>query len=181
MDDVAAGMIDSARALADFDHARDDFEQAFSQVPPEGLDYKPEGDDYSVRDLLAHIAGSMNQYSAVLDQMKEAEFREVRMASLGSDVPVEPPSSDPGPTEQDVESNPEAGMFKEMELAHDTLAAKIRDLEAHEYSLEAPVFYPGAEEAYPTKASDIVGWVTDHYNEHTVQVLQMLEQWKSKQ
>jgi hypothetical protein len=42
------------------------------------------------------------------------------------------------------------------------------------------VIYPGSPDPYPTSAQDILGWLTDHYDEHTVQIGQLLDQWRAQ-
>ncbi len=172
MDEMAEGIIERQRALADFDHARDDFENALSRVPVEALDYKPEGDDYSISDLVPHVTGSINMYSVLLDLMKEAEYQEVKMAGAVSDdeqAKAHKPPQTSVPLSEGHRIN-----LDTMEVAHDALAAKLRDLEQEQYSAAASVYYPGAEEPYPTRASDILDWLTDHYREHAQQVLDTL-------
>src|SRR6478735_2037074 len=126
MDDVAADIIDRERELADFDHARDDFERSYASVPAAALDYTPEGDDYSLGYLIPHVTASIERYSRLLDDLKAAEYREVSNAAQPEDaVPIRVGSSSDEP---DVEADPKAGIFEAMELAHDTLAAKMREL-----------------------------------------------------
>src|SRR4051795_8676488 len=123
MDDVAADIIDRERELADFDHARDDFERAYETVPVEALDYTPEGDDYSLGYLISHVTSSINMYSRLLDDLKAAEYSEVSNAAQPEDaVPIRVGSSSGRP---EVEADPKAGIFEGLELAHDTMAAKI--------------------------------------------------------
>lgn len=177
MDETAANIIDRERALANFDHARDDFLDAMGSVPDDALEYKPEGDDYTVGDLVPHIAGNINMYGLALDMMRQAEFGEVRMAAMPD-----------GPAR--VEGEPEVELavpigaearvrdLEELERLHDTLAGKLRELMHEEHGRQAPVFYPGAEEAYPTSAADILKWLTDHYREHTQQIADMVGSWR---
>src|SRR6476661_687872 len=109
MDDVAADIIDRERELADFDHARDDFERSYASVPAAALDYTPEGDDYSLGYLIPHVTASIERYSRLLDDLKAAEYREVRLVAQPQDaVPVE--TGTPGP-ESEVKADPNAGIF----------------------------------------------------------------------
>lgn len=168
MDETAARIIDQQIALANFDHARDDFETAFQAVPDEALGYKPEGDDYTLADLLPHVTGSITRYINLLDKIKEAHFDEVR------------PDPQAPPTTLTGRSIDRQNVLLEMEAAHDTLASKLRDMLGDDFTRQAPVYFPGSTEPYPTGAADITGWLTDHYNEHTLQVAQMLEQRNSR-
>ncbi len=169
MDDTAGEIITREEALADFDHARDDFEDAFSKVPDEALGYKPEGDDYTIGFLLSHITTSMRDYSKVVAQIHEAAFGEVHIDSYSA------PDAAPGQTSD------RAASLTNMETVHDTLAAQLEELAYENFSRKAPVYYPGAIDAYPTSASDIIGWVTDHYREHISHVEQLLERWNRRE
>lgn len=167
MDVTADGIIAREKALADFDHARDDFEDAFGSVPEEALSYKPEGDDYSIGYLLTHIMGSMRDYSNAVIKIHEAAYGEVRLDSYGP----QPPDN------ATIDRN---AALTEMEVAHDTLAGKLRELAYEDFTRKAPVYYPGATNPYPTSAADIIGWVTDHYREHIPHVEGLLAEWEKE-
>jgi len=176
MDDIAAEMIDREVALADFDHARDDFELAYSKVPDEALDFRPEGDDYSIADLLPHVIGSIRRYSKMLDLLKEVEYEELRLVANADEAElIERHRKD----RSDVKKKPGQRMsaLDEMEAEHDALAAKLRALAYDDYVRLAPVYYPGSEEAYPTRPADVTGWLSDHYREHVPHVAELLGRW----
>jgi hypothetical protein len=177
MDETASNIIERETVLADFDHARDDFVDALGQVPDEAMGYKPEGDDYTIGGIVMHITNSMRMYAVLLGLMREAEFQEVRLAGYpGGDAVVEgDPSGDW--VEGIAALSPEEAT---LEAAHDKLAAQLRELLTDDFSRHAPVYYPGAEETFPTSGADILRWQTDHYREHVPQVLQMLEQWRKE-
>ena len=174
MDDIAANIIDRETALADFDHARDDFETAYAQVPDEALDFRPDGDDYAISDLLPHITASIQGYSRQLDRMKEAEYRELRLVAdtLQADL-IE--SHRRARADATLKPATRQNALAEMEAAHDTLASKLRDMAHDDYTRVAPIFYPGSDEIYPTRPSDIAAWLTDHYREHVPHVQELLE------
>jgi hypothetical protein len=175
MDDVTNNTVKRETDLANFDHARDDFEQAFAQVPDEALDYVPEGEDYTLGDMLTHVVSQIDNYTAVLEKMVGAGYGEVRndlkLGGLLNDRRAE------------VQAIYAAGGGKEaifdlLEQAHDRLAGLLRELAYEDYGRTAPVFYEGAEEAYPTRAADLIAWLTDHYYEHVKQTGELLEGWK---
>jgi hypothetical protein len=177
MDETAANIIERETALADFDHARDDFVDAMEQVPDEAIDYKPEGEDYTLGYLVPHVAGSISMYSTVLDMMRDAQYEEVRLAAMPDEVAqikhrYEARLAVPLRAEARLQD------LEELEELHDRLASRLRDLAHQDYGRPSAVFYPGAGEAYPTRASDIIGWLTDHYREHAQQVVELLEAWK---
>jgi len=168
MDETAADIIDRETALANFDHARDDFEDAYSVVPDEALSFKPEGDEYTIGFLLPHITSVLKKYAGLVDKIREAGYGEVRLLederpdlSLGMHISRE--------TE-----------LAEMEAAHDTLAGKLRELAYEEFGRQAPVIYPGTTEVYPSSAADIIGWVTEHYQEHIVHVAELMGKWRNE-
>jgi len=168
MDDTAADIIDRENALADFDHARDDFEDAFEKVPDEALGYMPEGDDYSIGYLLTHITDVLTKYAGTVDKIQEAGYGEVHLSEDG----------EPGvPADQTIVR---AASLEQMEAAHDTLAGKLREMAYKDFHRQAPVYYPGSTEPYPTGASDIIGWVTEHYREHIAHVAELLEGWNRR-
>ncbi|HEX8220071.1 MAG TPA: DinB family protein [Chloroflexia bacterium] len=186
MDETASNIIERETVLADFDHARDDFEDALGRVPDEAMGYKPEGDDYTIGGIVMHITNSMRMYAVLLGMMRDAEFQEVRLAAYpGGDAVVEgDPSGDwvegiPSLSPEDATRNRQAALDA-MEAAHDKLAAQLRELLKDDFSRQAPVYYPGAEDTFPTSGADILRWQTDHYREHVPQVLQMLEQWQKE-
>lgn len=178
MDDTADRVIDRENALAKFDHARDDFEQAFAAVPDEALSYRPEGDDYTLGDLLPHVIDSLFGYTLALEAMHTSDF--------GPTFPFDK-QGEAALREHDAEMKELfAGgegrnqVIAELEAVHDRLAAKLRALAYDDYSRTAPVLFEGATEPYPTRAADIIRWVTDHYYEHVAQVNKMLGEWKEQ-
>lgn len=180
MDETASTIIDRETALADFDHARDDFEDALSEVPDGALSYKPEGDDYSIGEIVTHVTSSMRMYTAVLDMMRDLEFQEVRLAGYpgGNATIEEEPDADastqqPGDDASGISRGKQAALDA-MEATHNMLAARLGELAHEDYSRPSSVYYPGSEEGYPTRASDIISWMTDHYRNHAKQVREML-------
>lgn len=177
MDNLSESIIERETALANFDHARDDFTRAFAQVPDKALNFKPTGDDYSIGDLVPHVIGSINMYTVILNKMSGLGW--------GLTHPFE------GESQQLMQDNAArvqalyaAGegrdaVIDELEQAHDALASRLRELAYEEYGRKAPVHYPPADEPFPTSAADILGWLTDHYNEHIAQIWQMIEGWEN--
>ena len=175
-ENLSENIIERETALANFDHARNDFTRAFAQVPDKAITWKPEGDDYTIGDLIPHVIGSINMYTVILDTM----------AGLGWG-PTRPFEGAPHQLMEDnvarikaiyAEGEGRDAVIHELEEAHDALATRLREMAYKEYSQKAPVLYPPAEEPFPTSAADILGWLTDHYNEHIAQIWQMLEAWE---
>ncbi|MEO8287910.1 MAG: DinB family protein [Chloroflexota bacterium] len=178
MDDLTESIVARETALANFDHARDDFETAFARVPDEALEWKPEGDDYTLGYLVPHVLSSIATYSTVLDRMAAAGYGPV------------PPGWEADEAMKDYNAEMmaiyaagagRAPIIDELDAAHDRLASRLRELAYEDYSRPSPVHYPGGAEPFPTRAQDILAWLTDHYTEHIVQIDQMLKEWeKSK-
>jgi hypothetical protein len=177
MDEIAANIIDRENALADFDHAREDFEAALEQVPDEGMSYTHEGEELTISDLIAHLTGSLTGYSRLIDMMREAEYQDVRMAAEPENARGVLESSQPA--DQPPRPRTRSGDLEEMEAAHDELAAKLREMAYEEYSRQAEVYYPGSNDPRATRASDIIGLITDHYRRHARKVAELLEAKKS--
>jgi hypothetical protein len=178
MDDTADRVVDRETALANFDHARDDFEQAFAAVPDEALAYLPEGDDYTLGDLLPHVIDSMYGYMMALEAMHNADFGEARPYDQQGEHTIR--EHDTRMKEIYLGGEGRAQVIEQLDAVHDRLAGMLREMAYEDYSREAPVYYRGATEPYPTRAADIIGWVTDHYYEHVAQVNKMLGEWKEQ-
>lgn len=176
MEELSDSIIDRETALANFDHARDDFVRAFVQVPDKALSFKPEGDTYSIGDLVPHVIGSLNMYTVVLETMTSLDW------ALSNPFEGEPRQTmeDHAAQMQAVFAGGEGrdAIIDELEQVHDQLASRLRKMAYAEYNRRAPVRYPSSEEPYPTSAYDILGWLTEHYNEHIAQLWQMVELWE---
>jgi hypothetical protein len=68
-------------------------------------------------------------------------------------------------------------VVEEMRAAHTALVDAIRLSPADDFSRQAAVTYGGASAPYPTSFADIVGWVADHYREHTQQIADLVSAW----
>jgi hypothetical protein len=166
---------DRGARLQEFARARDQFEQAYQAVPDDALTYVPEGDDYTLGGLAVHVTDALYHYSYVLDVLKQSGY--------GPQARVVDPVDDAKQRRDAMVAhgfagNEKAGVFREMRSAHEALAAKISAVPEAEYTREAPILYGAdTQEPYTTKAADVIGWVIDHYNDHTKQVGELLERW----
>jgi hypothetical protein len=164
MDDPNVNMISREQVLAKFDHARDDFLDAYAAVPDESLGYKPEGDDYTIGYILPHVRSVLEMYSGLLDRLREEQWGAIAPGGL-----KQPPL--------DVEVH-RADTLAEIEVTHDTVAGKLRELSTDEFMRKAPVTYPDTTEPYPTSAEDIATWLTEHYYEHVPHLKQLVDGWR---
>ena len=68
-------------------------------------------------------------------------------------------------------------VLDDMRAAHSALVDAIRLTPAESFARKAAVTYSGSREPYPTSPADVVGWVRDHYKEHTQQVADLVSAW----
>jgi hypothetical protein len=165
-------------ALAEFDGSYSAFQTAFSKAPDEALAYLPPGDEYALGVLPIHLKHTLQSYGALLDQVLAADFGPLDL------------TKDPTRTAQAAERHAflvgwrPSGGSERAEILSGLDAEHARDyrrfsaLDETAYARSAPVVYSADTEPYPTSPADILGWLTDHYREHTVQVESMLSTWK---
>src|SRR5258706_37888 len=60
-------------------------------------------------------------------------------------------------------------LLAELAAAHERVRALVTTLDEATFVRSAPVIYPPASAPYATSCRDIMGWLTDHYDEHTAQ------------
>lgn len=177
MSTTPANLAGSAAALARFDAARDAFLAAFAQAPDAALAYVPEGDEYAVGTLVAHLADPMRRYLEVFALIQSADFgpvdfsadaeRTAREARRHAElVAMRPTGTD------------RSHLLADMDAAHRDVHATLATLDDATYTRQAPVIYSTGAAPYPTSFEDILGWLTDHYDEHTTQVGELLARWR---
>jgi len=160
--------------LGAFDEARDRFLTAFERVPDAALGYLKPGDDQSVGGLLPHLTWGIGHYTGVLAAAAAEDFGEVR------------DRADPAETERTADAarrgldGPERGpALDALREAHDRLVRRCRDLPEADFERTAPVFYGDATAPHPTSAAVVVGWLTDHYDEHAPHVGELLASYEA--
>jgi hypothetical protein len=164
------------RALDAFDAARDAFLPAFAQAPDEALAYVPAGDEYAVGTLLPHIRDTITHYLGVLGLIREAGFGPVDL------------SADPSRARREEQQHLDlvalrptgadrARLLGELAAAHQSVHVAVSALDGAEYGRQAPVVFSAGTDAFPTSCRDIMGWITEHYDEHTAQVTTMIAGW----
>lgn len=168
--------VEPAHALAAFDTARDTFLAAFAQAPDAALAYVPPGDEYALGGLLQHLCDPIDRYLDVYGRIVRAEFGLVdlaadpefaaREARLHAAVVAARPTGADRPR-----------LLAALQAAHGRVRAAFGALDAAAFARQAPVIYAAGAAPYPTAARDIVGWLADHYDEHTAQVRTMLAGW----
>jgi hypothetical protein len=180
MSDVTDSSASVSQQLTAFDEARDHFLAAFAQAPDEALPFVPSGDEYAIGVLPIHLLDPITRYVTVFEQMMASDFALVDRAG--------DPAAMAWETERhahSVATRPTGaerpGMLRDLAAAHQGVVDRFSALDAATFTRQGPVIYPGSPDPYPTSARDILGWLTDHYDEHTAQMGQLLEQWRVQQ
>ncbi len=169
----------AAVLLARFDAARDAFLAAFTQAPDAALPYTPAGDEYALGVLPLHLQDSMNHYLDVYAHMAGANYGSVDM------------TSDPDHAAQEAEQHrrltvtkptgaDRAGLLSDLAATHRRVRDRFATLDDATVERKGDVIYSTGSDPYPTSVADILGWLTDHYDEHTEQTGQLLARWRSE-
>jgi hypothetical protein len=177
MSDDQSRLTDRAAALTDFDTARDTFLAAFATVPDAALGYLPPGDDYALGALLKHLGDSMHHYLAVLDLVQAADYAPLDLtqtAEPGTETERHAATVATRPSPAD-----RAALLADLVATHESVRRRALDLDAAAFVRQAPVVYSPGGPSYPTGCGDILGWLADHYDEHTTQVGQLLASWRA--
>ena len=160
-------------ALAEFDRSRTEFEEAVRRAPDEALRYRAPGDDYALGGLVVHVTQVLSHYAEVLDTIHAADWQSpTAPASHTSD-------RDAALIRDGFGGDSRADVLALLRDAHTALVNAVRAEPAEWFSRQAPVTYAGSIEPYPTSPADVVGWVRDHYTEHTQQIGDLVSDWAS--
>jgi ketosteroid isomerase-like protein len=163
----------STPALGRLEASRADFLAALASAPDEALTYCPPGEDYALGGLIEHVAGVIRHYTSVLVAMRGAGSGELRVADSTAE-------QDMAAIAAGLSASERGTALRRLSAAHVALVSVVRQLGAEEFGRATGVVYGSAEAAYPTSASDILGWVDQHYREHAEQIGALLEQWNSE-
>jgi ketosteroid isomerase-like protein len=159
-------------ALDSFDTARDAYLKAFSEVPSDAMPYLKAGDDYSLGGLAVHVAFVIEHYTNVLDTMVSANFSECHAQDPDGLEDRALAKAKSNLTRKDVQAE-----LNNTRRRHDALIRKVERL-GQDWSRKAPVWFKGAAEVYPTGASDVLKWLTDHYEEHIPHMKALVADWQ---
>jgi hypothetical protein len=180
MSEQTAGNDERTAALADFDVARDRFLAAFAQAPDVALPFVPPGEEYALGVLPMHLQDPMHRYFAVFDRIQAANYGPVDLRGTPLEAAVPPERH-----AQIVASRPtgaeRAGMLADLAADHERVRGQVTALDEASFLRAAPVIYEPESDPYPTACRDIMGWLTDHYDEHTTQVGELLAAWRQSQ
>jgi len=167
---------DRETALAEFGRKMEEYAHSYDSVPDEALSYVPQGEDYTLGGLAAHVTDTLLHYRNVLDVMKGAGDRQVRVVDPVDDAKRRRDEL----THKGFGGAEKQGVFGEMRAAHQDVERRVRALPEPEYFHKAAVLYgPDAKDPYPTNGGDVLGWLIDHYQEHIDQVAELMGKWRS--
>src|SRR3989442_5601871 len=157
---VARGMraLDREAALTELAASRDTFVGAYEAVPDEALAFLKPGEDYALGGLVPHARAVLEHYLLILSTVVESGFAEVR--------PEDPPGfweNQGMESHEGLQPEERARAFADLARCHDDFVAAVRALAEEDWERKAPVWFGGADEALPTSAADIWGWLNDHY------------------
>ena len=149
--------------------ARSEFAGAFTAVPDGALQYKGASDQYALSGIVVHLTATVDHYRRVVEGMIDREFK--AFALQPQDPGVEAAHAKLAKAGFAAGERDEA--FALLESAHDDFAEAVLTVQPQDYPAKVPVMYQTGDGAHPTSPSDVVGWLTDHYREHTRDVQKM--------
>lgn len=164
-------MSDRDAVLAEFDASRREFEESLRRAPDAALRFKPPGDDYTLGGLVVHVSQVLRKYARVIDAIRQADWGAVAEAHESED------GQEAALIRDGFDGPARVAVLDDMRAAHSALVDAIRLTPAESFARKAAVTYSGSREPYPTSPADVVGWVRDHYKEHTQQVADLVSAW----
>jgi hypothetical protein len=168
-----------AEALAAFDRSYAAFVEAFDHAPDEALSFVPPGDDYALGILPLHLQDQIRDYMALLQHMLEQDFAQIDL-SQGGEREKKTANRYTYLAEQRPTGADRAGMLTELASVHQEAQVQLGALDEATATRTAPVIYSTGTAPYPTSARAILGWLQDHYQEHSKQTQDMLAQWSAQ-
>ena len=160
----------AAEAVQDFDRAREAFEVALRRAPDAALRFRPQAEEYALGGLVVHVTDVLRRYTALLDMLRAEQWQPLVAPSLPTSDRDQQRIRDGFPGEE------RARVLDDMRASHAALADAARAT-ADDFERQAQVTFENAAQPYPTSAADVVGWVRDHYAEHTQQVSDLVTAW----
>jgi len=156
--------------LADFETAREAFEDSLRRAPDAALRYKPAGEDYALGGLVVHVTDVLRRYARLIDALRQHQF--------GGFVSPEHMTADEDAARirEGFAGEARGPVVEEMRAAHAAMVDAILVGGEEDFTRKAAVVY-GSGDPYPTSPSDVMGWVADHYREHTQQIGDLVSAW----
>jgi hypothetical protein len=161
-------------ALQEFDEGRDAFREKLEGVPEPALSYLRPGDDYALGGLVYHVNGVLEHYLDVLQGVM-----------AGSDqVVLADPAAKLEKANQCAREGVAPGQLQPALETMDNLHRQFRTMAAsvpaQDWERRCSVQL-GTSAAYPASVTDVLGWVSGHYQEHIPQTQELLSEWESRQ
>jgi len=168
---------DRETALAEFTARLEAYERSYDSVPDEALSYVPQGEDYTLGGLAVHVTDTLLHYRNVFDVMKGAGDQPVRNVDPEDDAKRQRDEL----VHKGFAGSDKPRVFEAMRAAHRDVEQRVRALPEAEYGRKIAVLYGAdAQEPYPTDGGDVLGWLTDHYQEHIDQVAELMGKWQAE-
>ena len=162
---------DREQSLSAFDRARENFEEAVRRAPDAALRFLPPGEDYALGGLVVHVTDVLKNYAGVLQEVHAADWQQLTAPEHQTSP------RDAALIRDGFDGGMRGRVMEEMRTAHSALLEAVLLEPAEWYRRQAAVTYSGSSEPYPTSPADVVGWVRDHYDEHTLQITELVSQW----
>lgn len=160
-------------ALSNFDQTREAFRRAIGQAPAECLGYLKEGDDYALGGIMYHVNAVLVHYRNALQAVLESRFSEV--------TPADPPNlfEEAGKKAKAGLDSPElARQLSTMDGLHAQVVELASSVPEADWDRKAPVHFEAGADAHPTACSDLLGWLSSHYEEHVPHIEGLIASWR---
>ncbi len=156
--------------LGEFETARERFQEAVRRAPDAALRYKPAGEDYALGGLVVHVSDVLRRYTTLLDALHQHQFAPFTASEHTT------PDEDVARIAEGFGGEARGPVLEDMRAAHSAFIDALLLFPEQEFTREAAVVY-GSGNPYPTSPSHVVGWVADHYREHTLQIDDLVSAW----
>lgn len=155
--------------LERFDAAGAAYRTALAVAPAEALGQRRPGDDYTLGGLAHHVNAVLRHYLGTAEAMAAAAPRTTPDAPDSSGLFDE---ADARAARAPDAAERDAALAETADL-HAAVRRLLGGLDSAGWGRAVPVrFGPG--DPYPTRPADVIGWLTDHYAEHSAQVASLL-------
>src|SRR4051812_19744013 len=156
--------------LAEFETAREEFQEALRRAPDAALRYKPPGEDYALGGLVLHVTDVIRRYTRLVDALLQHRF------GAFSAPEYDTPTEDASRIAEGFGGETRGPVVEEMRAAHSAFVDAVRRTDEVDFNREAAVTF-GSGDPFPSSPAHVVGWVADHYREHTQQIDDLVSAW----
>jgi hypothetical protein len=163
----------SQAAIQKFDDARHAFEAVLEQAPEPALAYLKPGDDYALGGLVFHVNVVLEHYIDVLEGVMTGPD-EVVLADDSARFDAAHARAREG-----LQAGQLRPALERMAHLHSQLRTMAQSVAASDWERRSSVQI-GTGSPYEASAADVLGWVTDHYQEHVPQAEELERDWESR-